>query len=113
MSGFIQYDRIDVRRIKREYPFYSHTIRDLTNCKAGSVSVTLLLDNISLEGLDTLLVSFYDLIVHSDIITRFEGGKLFFTGKLFVYVCYGVHDPKFSPKTSFGGRKGRGFGGIG
>lgn len=97
MTGLIQYDRINIGRIKRKNPFHTHAIGDLANGKTGRLAVTLLLDHISFKGLDPFLVTLYDLVIHCDIITGLKSGKFFFTGQLLVYVCNGVrvHDLKF------------------
>ena len=55
----------------------------------------LALDHIAFERLDSLLISFDNLIVHSDIITRLEFGKILLAGQLLMYICYGVHNCNF------------------
>src|ERR1700722_13401973 len=60
------------------------------------MSGSLTLDHITLETLDTLLVSFDDLIVDRDIITGFELGKLDFSRQLLVHKSYSsVHNSIF------------------
>ena len=95
MTGFVQNDRFNIGREKREDPFHTHAIRDLTDSKAGGCAAALLLDHIAFERLDPFLVTFNDLIVHGNIITSFELGKLPFCCKLLVYKGNCVHNLKF------------------
>src|SRR5690606_19239859 len=95
ITALVQNDRFNVGGEEGEYPFNAYSIRDLANSKAGCSTLALLLDHISFERLDTFLVSFYNLVVHGDIVTCPELRELFFTGQLLVYVCNGVHKPVF------------------
>lgn len=53
----------------------------------------LALDHISLEALDTLFVTFQDLIIDSDVITGFEFREIDLPCQLFMYKCYcSVHN---------------------
>ena len=95
MPCFIQHNGINIRREKWEHPFNAYSVRDLANRKAGRSPVSLLLDHVTLEGLDPFLVSFYDLIIHSDIITWLEGRKLLLTTHLLMYIGDRVHNDAF------------------
>ena len=59
------------------------------------VAISLAFDHVPLEALDTLLVTFNDLIVHGNIVTSFELGELPFCCKLLVYKGNCVHNLKF------------------
>jgi hypothetical protein len=51
----------------------------------------LTLDYVSFETLDTLLVSFLDLIVYSYVVTRFERRQTGLFSHLLMYKINGVH----------------------
>ena len=92
-ASLIQVDGFDIRREQGESPFHTHAIGDLTYGKSGRLPLTLTLDHIALETLDTLLVSFHNLIVHRNIITGFELRKLSFSRQLLMYKSYSsVHN---------------------
>src|SRR5436305_8315994 len=55
-ARFIQYYRVNIRRKERKYPFNANTVRDLTNSESSCRTLSLLLNNISSEGLDSFLV---------------------------------------------------------
>ena len=69
------------------------------------MAASLALDHIPFERLDPFLVSFYDLVVNSDIVTRFEFGEFLLAGQLLMYVCNGAHVCDFKEGK---GRVGRG-----
>ena len=89
----MQLDGFDIRREQRESPFHAHSIGYLANGEGSGMSISLSFDDISLETLDTLFITFLDLIIDSDIITGFELRKFYFSCQLLVYKCYCiVHD---------------------
>lgn len=87
-ADFVQLHRLDIGREQREGPFHTHAIGDLPNREGGGMSLTLPLDHFTFETLDTLLVSFDDLIIDGDVVTRLEGRNLSFARQLFVYEGY-------------------------
>ena len=92
-TSLIQVDGFDIGGKQRERPFHTYAIGNLTHGKSGGLPLTLTLDYITLETLDTLLVSFHDLIVHRNIITGFELRKLSFSRQLLMYKSYSsVHN---------------------
>ena len=92
-ANFIEFYRLDIGREQRKGPFHAYPVGDLPNGKGSRVSGSLTLDHITLETLDTLLVSFHDLIVHRNIITGFELRKLSFSRQLLMYKSYSsVHN---------------------
>src|SRR4051812_3359115 len=78
-TGFMQQNSVNVGRIQREYPFYTYSIRDLSNCKRGSSTSTLDFENVALKGLDPLLITFYNFIIYSDIVTGLKLRVCFLT----------------------------------
>ena len=91
MTGLIQHDRLDIRRVKREYPFNTNTVGDLSNCEAGSSACSLAFDHIAFERLDPFFITLNDPVVHSDIITCFKCREFFLRGQLFVYLFSRFH----------------------
>lgn len=89
-TSLVQDDRVDVGREEGEQTLYAYAVRDLTHRKGSGSTLALQLDHIAFKGLDTLLVTFNNLIVHSDIITSFELGEFFFASKLLVDKCNSV-----------------------
>src|SRR6185312_10394380 len=87
----MQNDTIDVRRVKREYPFNTYSVRNLSYSKGGSSSSTLDLQYITFEGLDTFLVTFNNFIVYSDVVTGFKLRVCFVTCQLLVNKRNSVH----------------------
>jgi hypothetical protein len=95
-ADLIHFDRLDIWGEQGEGPFHAYAIGDLTHGESGCLPRTLALDHITFETLDTLLVSFDDLIVDGDIITGFELRKLSFSRQLLVYKSYSsVHNFNF------------------
>lgn len=93
MSGLVDFDRIDVGRKERKYSFYTYTIRDLSDRKAGGMTRPLLFDHIAFKGLDSFFVPFDDLVVYGNVVAGLKSRELLFGGHLFVYVGNSVHDP--------------------
>ena len=92
----VQIDGLDVWGEQGEGPFHTDAIGDLPHSESGCVACTLTLDHISLEALDTLLITFNNFIVDSDIITGFELRELSFSCQLLVYKSYSsVHNSNF------------------
>src|SRR5258705_13977416 len=52
MAGFVQFNRINIGRIKRKDPFNAYTIRDLANSKSGSMASPLFFKYITFKRLD-------------------------------------------------------------
>src|SRR5689334_6296966 len=71
-TGFVQDNRLDVRREEWENPFYTDTVRDLTHGESSSIAFTLSFDHISTEGLDSLFITFNNFIIDGDVVTGFE-----------------------------------------
>ena len=61
----------------------------------GDPTLALALDNVAAEALDTLFVTFNDLIVNGNIVTGFKSREFSFGGQLLVNKCYSVHDDRF------------------
>lgn len=95
MTGLVYHDRIDIRRIKREDPFHTNTIGYLADRKAGGMAAALFFDHIAFKGLDPFFIAFNDLIVHGNIVTGLECGKILLSCQLLMYVGDGVHNSKF------------------
>ena len=95
-ANFVHFERLDVGREQGEGPLYTYAVGDLTHGKSGRVPRTLTFDHITFETLDTLLVSFDDLIIDGDIVTGFELRKVSFSRQLFVYKSYSsLHNKNF------------------
>lgn len=84
-AGLVQYDRLDVGRIKREQTLNTYTVGYLTNGKSLRETAALALYHVALERLDTFFGTFNYFIINSNIIARFEFGEIFLTTKLLVY----------------------------
>jgi hypothetical protein len=92
-TDLMQLDGLDVGGEQGEGPFYTHAVGDLPDRESSGVASSLALDHISLEALDTLLVTFNNFIIDSDIITGFELRELYFSCQLLVYKSYSsVHN---------------------
>ena len=96
LTNLVQGDRLDMRGCCGEGTFYTHAIGYLPNGKGSGSSLSLTLDHIPLEALDTLLVAFNDLIINCHIVSGLELGEGGLGGQLFVYKGYGgVHKLQF------------------
>lgn len=92
----VHFQRLDVGGEQGEGPFYADAVGDLTDSERGGLASSLTLDHVAFEALDTLLVSFDDLIVDGDVVTGFELRKLSFSRQLLVYKSYSsVHNNSF------------------
>jgi len=92
----VQLDGLDIGGKQGESPFYAHAIGDLPYGEGSRVACTLTFDNISLEALDTLLITFNNFIVDGDVVTGFELRELSFSCQLLVYKSYSsVHNSNF------------------
>jgi hypothetical protein len=92
LTGLVQNDRFDIRRVHRESSFNSHSVRYFTHCECCSSSLALALDHIAFKALDTLLITFNDLVVDGNIVACLEFWRLFLRGQLLVYKSYcGIH----------------------
>jgi hypothetical protein len=87
-ANLVQIERLDIGRKEGEGPLNTHAIGDLPNGEGSCLASTLTLDHITLETLDTFLVSFDDFIVNGDVITGFELRKFSFSCQLFVHKGY-------------------------
>lgn len=96
LTYFVHRDRLDIGRVDGEQTLNTYTIGDFTNGEGSRHARTLALDHIALKTLNTLFVTFYNLIVYGDIVTSFELGELTLYGKLLVYICYCVHNSDFA-----------------
>ena len=81
----------DIRRMEREDPFNTDTIRNFPYGEGFCSTFTFYLDNITSEVLETLFVSFYDFIAHDDVVARLEIRKVRFAGDFVVYKLDHVH----------------------
>jgi len=88
-------DRLDVGGVVREHTLYTNAVRDLTYGEGSGGTLSLCLDHVTFERLDTLFGSFDDLIVDGNVVARFEGRERLVTGHLLVNVLYRVHDFSF------------------
>jgi hypothetical protein len=73
----INFNRINIWRIKGKGSFYAYTIRDFSNSKTCCMAGALPFNNITPETLDTFLTAFNNFIIHRYIITRLEIWKFF------------------------------------
>ena len=95
-ANLVQLERLDVGREQGEGPLYTYTVGDLPYSKGGCLARTLTFDHITFETLDTLLVSFDDLIIDGDVVTGFELRKVSLSRHLFVYKGYSsLHNKNF------------------
>ena len=95
-TDLMQLDGLDIGGEQGEGPFHTHAIGDLPDRESRGMAGALAFDHISLESLDTLLVTFNNFIVDSDIITGFELRELSFSCQLLVYKSYSsVHNSNF------------------
>ena len=95
VTGLIQLNRFDVGGEVGEHTLYAYAVRNLTNGEGSRSTLTLLLDHIALERLDTLFGTLDDLVVNGNVVARFESREGLITGQLFVDVLYRVHDFSF------------------
>src|SRR5882762_6772798 len=67
-----------IGREQGEGPFHAYSVGDLPDGKGSRMARTLALDHISLEALDTLFITFQDLIIDSDVSPALNFGKSIF-----------------------------------
>lgn len=91
LSYLVYLDGVNVRTVHREQAFNANAIRHLTDREGSRIAMALDLDHIPFEGLDTFFISFHDLVIHRDVITRLEAWMLLLAGQLFVYKLNGIH----------------------
>ena len=86
-ASLVDLDRVDVGRKQREYTLNAYTVRNFPYGKRLGKSTSLTFDYITLEGLDTLLATFNDLIINGYVVTGFKLRKFFLPGQLLMYKC--------------------------
>ena len=69
---FVKYNRFNVWRGNREGSFYANAIRNFSNSECSGSALTLTLDYITFEALDSFLASFYDFIVYGNAISSLK-----------------------------------------
>lgn len=74
-TTLLNFDGINEGRRNREYPLYAHTTGDFTYGEGSTAAYTFALQHHTLERLDSLLVTFFDLIAYVYSISGFEFGK--------------------------------------
>ena len=95
-ADLIYIDGLNIGGEQGKGSFHTHTIGNLTHGEGGCMPFSLTLNDFAFEALDTLLVSFQDLIVHRDIVTGLELRKLSFSRQLLVHKSYSsVHNLNF------------------
>ena len=95
VTSLIHLDRFDVGGEEGEHTLNTNAVRDLTYGESSCGTLSLFLDHVSFEGLDTLFGSFDDLIVDGNAVACLEGRESLVTGHLLVDVRYRVHDFSF------------------
>jgi len=90
--SLIQFNRFNIWGKEREGPFNANPIGDFSYRESGSLASALALDNIAFKTLDTSLVSFYNLVIDSDVITSLEFREFLLACQLIVYKLNCVHD---------------------
>ena len=73
---FVDVDLLDERASEGEDALHSDAVRDLADSKGLSSSASTALQDNALEVLDSLFVSFFDLVMDSDGIASLEFGEL-------------------------------------
>lgn len=81
----------DIRGSEREDALYPNPVGYFAYGEGFCGTISLNLDYIPAEGLDTLFIAFNNLIVHHDVITRAKRGEFPGRGQLFVYKFNRVH----------------------
>jgi len=69
---FVEYNRFNVWRGNRKGPFYAHAIRNFSNGECSGATLTLTLNYIAFKALDSFLASFYDFIVHGNVVSSLK-----------------------------------------
>ena len=95
LAGFIQHNGVNIGRIEREQTLNADSVRDLANGEACSMTLALPFDHIAFKRLDTFFVSFYDLVIHGNIVPGFEFRVFFLTAQLLMYKGDRAHNLQF------------------
>ena len=77
LTHLVEFDALDVRRVEWEDTLYTHCSRHLTYGEPFLVSFSTNLDDNTAIGLDTLLRTLDDFVVHGDGVTCLEIGEIF------------------------------------
>ena len=95
-ANLVQLNRLDIGGEQGKGPFDTYAVGYFPHSKGGRIAGSLTLDHVAFEALDTLLVSFDDLIVDGDIVTGLELRKFSFSRQLLMYKSYSsVHNNFF------------------
>jgi hypothetical protein len=88
-------DIYDVGRSIWKNTLNTNAIRNFTYGEGFGRSRTFDLNYITTEGLDTLLVTFNDFIIHNDVVSCSESRHLPSWGQLFMHKLDSIHGAKF------------------
>ena len=96
-TALVDVDLLDEGAGEGEYTLHADTIRDLADSKGLSGSASATLQDNALEVLDSLFVTFFDLVVHRDGIAGLELREFLAPGKVFDKLHYFIlsHDCSF------------------
>ena len=85
----VHFNAFDIGREQRETALYTYVVAHFANGERLRAAGTLAFDHHAFEGLDTLFVSFLDLIVYGHTVACFELGEFAFASELLVDEFYG------------------------